>query len=436
MRILHISHHDQLNSAYRLHTAMRRLGHDSVMFVGDRRQADPTVVVFRPSTDTASRVRRHLRGLRIRRAIDRYRSTRPSGLYDSFSNDRTIYGGEILSQLPPADAIILHAVLRLVDIGAFFRSVPSGTPVVRALHDMSFFTGGCHVDAGCGRYARGCGACPQLGSRDPDDLSHGIWERKRAAIQAVDPARLHVVSPSRWLAEAAAASPIARGLRVSVIPHGSDPEVFAPRDRGLARDVLGLPRDARVVTFVAEPITRPVKRLRNLVAAIEMMPAGVRPILVTVGNGGPNAAVSVPHLHLGSVRNERLLSLVYSAGDVMAVPSHQEAFSLVTLEAGLCGIPVVGSAAGGIPEIVRHGTTGLIVPPDDVPALSTGLRDLLIDHQKRLEMGAAARSRALEEYTLELMARRYVEVCEQMLGMHAAARTTSDAPIHTRTGST
>jgi glycosyltransferase involved in cell wall biosynthesis len=311
--------------------------------------------------------------------------------------------------------INVHSMFHFVDFGVFFRTVPKLTPVVRTLHDMSFFTGGCHLDAGCGRYAQRCGACPQLGSHDERDLSRQVWERKRSALQAVEPDRLHLVTPSRWLAEAVRRSSLLRRFSVTVIPHGVDHDVFAPRDRRFARDVLGIPQDARVVIFVAEPIDRPVKRLSWLVRALEQIADRAHPLLVTAGGGGADVEVSMPHMHLGDIRNERLLSLAYSAADVIAVPSQQENFPLTVLEALACGVPVVGSAVGGISEIVRDGVTGLLVPPDDVSALATALDELLQSPARRAQLAATSRRLAMEEYSLDVQARRYADLYAQVL---------------------
>jgi len=401
---------------------------DSLMFVAERRSGDSTVITFNAPKDPVSRVRRRLRALRIDRAFDRYRQSRPAG-YEAFSDDRTIHGADSLAQLPPADVVNVHSMFHFVDFGAFFRTVPEQVPVVRTLHDMSFFTGGCHLDAGCGRYASGCGACPQLGSNDGRDLSWQIWERKRSALQAVDPARLHLVTPSRWLAEAAGRSPLVGRFSVTVIPHGVDPGTFAPRDRRFAREVLGIPQDARVVLFVAEPITRPVKRLSLLVRALEQIADRMDLLLVTAGSGGARIGTSLPYVDLGEVRNERLLSLAYSAADVAAVPSQQENFPLTVLEALACGVPVVGSAVGGIREIVRDGVTGLLVPPDDAAALASATEELLRDVARRARMGAACRQLVLAEYSLDLQARRYADLYAQILRRSAGRYQVSVASV-------
>jgi hypothetical protein len=191
MKVVHLSNFDDGDgasiAAYRLHKGLLRLGHDSTMLVAEKRTEDPTVQTFEPPRDLFSRLRRRLRRQRISRSLVRYRSSRPTG-YELFSDDRTPHGGDLLTQLPAADVINIHVIRLFADYQTFFTVVPQRTPVVRTLHDMNFFTGGCHTDEGCGKYTERCGACPQLGSRKPKDLAHLIWQRKHAALSSVEPA--------------------------------------------------------------------------------------------------------------------------------------------------------------------------------------------------------------------------------------------------------
>src|SRR5262249_6508493 len=161
------------------------------------------------------------------------------------------------------------------------------------------------------------------------------------------------------------------------------------------------PQDAHAILFVAEPMTRRVKGFALLAQALSGLSDLTNLLLISMGSGKPPAQVQIPHLHLGHIRNDRLRSLVYSAADILALPSLQETFLLTALEALACGIPVVGSAVGGIPEIVRPDITGLLVPAQDVTALRATIRDLLQDPEKRTQMGAACRRIAVEEYALE-----------------------------------
>ena len=426
MKVVHISRFDDGGgaaiAAFRLHKGLLRLGHQSVLFVAQSRSGvkDSTVTLFQPSMDLRSRLRRRVRTERIARSLARYQASRPPG-YESFSDDRSPYGADVLTQLPAGDLINIHAMYQFVDYRTFFTAVPRHTPVVRTLHDMSFFTGGCHTDVGCGKYTAHCGACPQLGSRHAKDLAYQIWQRKSATFRTVPPGRLHLVTPSRWLATEVQRSALLHEFPVTVIPHGLDTETFCPRDRRFAREVLGVPQEARVVLFVGDPVSRSIKGFALLAQALTGLRELSDLLLISVGSGKPPVEVQTPFLHLGRIDNARLLSLVYSAADIFVIPSILENAPLTALEAIACGTPVVGFAVGGIPEIVRHGVTGLVVPPKDVTALRATMYDLLQDAEKRAEMAMHCRRIAVQEYAMAVHVQRYVELYQTILANHCPA---------------
>jgi glycosyltransferase involved in cell wall biosynthesis len=399
---------------YRLHRGLQRLHIDSKLFVAEKRGDDPDVLAFQPPGDLGSRLRRRLRRTGITWDMGRYRHARVSGL-ETFSDDRSQHGADVLAQLPVGDVVHVHAMLDFIDYRVFLSYVPTHTPVVRTLRDISFFTGGCHANGECEKYTAQCGACPQLGSRDDDDLSRRIWERKRAAFDSVAPDRLHIVATSTWTAGEARRSSLLRHLPITVIPNALDTEAFCPRDRSWARAVLGIPEHARVVLFVAEPLTRRLKGFAVLARALE--PLRHRPglLFVSVGSGDPPVTVNVPYLNLGHIGQERLLSLAYSAADVFVIPSSQEAFGQTALESIACGTPVVGFAVGGIVDTVRPGATGVLVRAGDAKALGTAIADLLDDPSTRSKMAATCRRIAVEEYALEIQAQRYVELYRSLL---------------------
>ena len=257
MRVVHVSTEDiaggAARAAYRLHTGLRRLGHDSSMYVFNRRSKDLHVTAFDASMDWTSRIRRRLRRERIARDFARYSTSRPAG-FEIFSDDRSEYGDDFMKHLPPCDVINLHWIARYVDQEAFFSAVPKRTPVVWRIADMNPITGGCHYDEGCGKYLDGCGACPQLGSDDADDLSRQVWERKREIFAGVEARRLHFVALNRWMASNLAKHPFLNRFPVTIIPNGLDTDMFAPRNRKFARETLGLPQDATIILFVASNV--------------------------------------------------------------------------------------------------------------------------------------------------------------------------------------
>ncbi len=114
--------------------------------------------------------------------------------------------------------------------------------------------------------------------------------------------------------------------------------------------------------------------------------------------------------------NPRLLSLVYSAADVFAIPSLLDNSPNTVLEAMACGLPVAGFSVGGIADMVRPGTSGLLAPRGDVGRLGHAVLELLDGAPLCLEMGRNGRRIALEEYSSKLQAERFAELYAELLG--------------------
>lgn len=424
MRVVHVSMSDQsggaARAAQRLHMGLRRIGVDSVMYVRAKSGDDPAVRVVGRPANLPNRLRRWARYGAIELDYRRYGRRRPAG-YELFSDDRSHYGADFVRHLPPADVVTLHWVARFLDFGAFFEGVPRRVPVVWRLSDMNAFTGGCHYDDECGRYVAACGACPQLGSSDLNDLSAQVLRRKRAAMAAVPPGRLTIVALNRWIMGEVRRSSLFRDVPVHYIPNGLDTDAFAPRDRANARAVLGVPQDARVVLFVAANVTSRRKGFGLLAEALAGMTDTPGLFLISIGRGSTAVDPRIPHLGLGTLNQERLLSLVYSAADVFVIPSLQDNMPSTVLEAIACGTPAVGFDVGGVAEMVRPGETGLLVPKGDVAGLREALGRILGDEALRRGMGARCRAVALAEYDQRLQARRYLELYEGLVAPGAAA---------------
>lgn len=402
-------------AAYRLHTELCRMGHESRMFVSGKRSRDSSVVDFKPPMDLITRLRRRLYREMITRSFVQYRDSRPPG-YELFTDDRNAYGTTLLSQLPICNVINLHWVSGFLDYHSFFSRVPSRTPIVWTLHDMNPFTGGCHYDHSCGRFMEGCGACPQLGSSDPDDLSRQVWLRKQAIFARVEPGHLHIVTPSSWLGREAKRSILLSKFPVTVIPNSLGTNDFAPRDRSFARDVLGVPNDANIILFAAESITNKRKGFSLLIKALDFLKNQKNLFLMMLGNGDPTFAIDIPNIKLGHISNDRFLSLIYSAADVYVIPSLQDNLPNTVLEALACGVPVASFEVGGIPDMVRPEVTGLLAAPENARALADVIITLLKNEGTRAEMSSNCRRIAKQEYSLEVQAKAYVDIYENLVG--------------------
>lgn len=391
------------------------------MVVRDKASDDPTVRAFSPPLSGLIRLRRVLK----RHYLARRRIAITSRPADApyFSDDRSEHAADVLRQIVPTDILNLHWIAGLFDYSDLFGQLPTGMPVVWTLHDMNPFTGGCHFDGHCGKYLERCGACPQLESSKLRDLSSEIWRRKRRLFGRLDSRRIQFATPSRWLAEEMKKSPVLGTFPVSVLPYGTDTRTFQPRDQLMARDRFDIPREAKVVLFVAHVATEKRKGWDLFLKATEVFRTDSEVFVVAVGYGSKNGDLGVRAKTIESVDNELAMSFVYSAADVFVVPSLQDNFPNTALEALACGLPVVAFDVGGLPDMVRNNYTGVLVEAGNSRALGTAIGELLKDEGRRRQMSANCRRVAVEEYALEVQARRYVDLYAALLGRRADVGT-------------
>ncbi|QNG54391.1 D-inositol-3-phosphate glycosyltransferase [Pseudonocardia petroleophila] len=206
-------------------------------------------------------------------------------------------------------------------------------------------------------------------------------------------------SEARELVELYGADP----RRVVTIPPGVDLDRFVPGDRAASRRALGLAPDAVVLAFVGriQPLKAPDVLLRAAAEMLRRDPA-LRERLVVLVAGGPSGSGLAEPTSLQALastlgitdvvrflppqRGPGLVD-VYRAADLVAVPSHNESFGLVALEAQACGTPVVAARVGGLPVAVADGRSGLLVPGHGSGQWADALRAGLA---RRDDLGAGA----------------------------------------------
>lgn len=215
--------------------------------------------------------------------------------------------------------------------------------------------------------------------------------------------------------------------RLFVTPQvGLDPRRLTPvqaQERRSRRRDLGLDEDALVVGFAGRLVRE--KGVLDLVeAARKLRPPNTRVQLVLLGAGPLETEVRARagadvHLAILPARPRDQIAPFYQSLDAFVLPSRttrtwKEQFGMVAAEAMACGVPVVGSSSGAIPDLL--GRAGLIVPEGDADALAAALHRLAIDRRLRDELGAAARRRSERLFSHEAVAATTLRAVEIGLG--------------------
>ncbi len=293
-------------------------------------------------------------------------------------------------------------------------------PLVWTLHDTWAFTGGCHIPRDCRGYLATCGHCPLLKSTSPFDMSRWAHRRKQKAFKAIKQ-QLTIVAPSTWLADCARKSSLLKDTDIEVIANGVDHRVFRPVPKPLAKRMLGLPPDRKLIMFGAMGaladsnkgnylLSDALQRLRGELADTE---------LVIFGTDQPAAPTDygLPVRYAGTISDDAVLALHYAAAEVVVVPSVQENLPYVALEAMACGTPVVAFAVGGIPEVIDSGLNGYLAQSLDVSDLGRGIHWVLnCTGETYAQLSGKAHDKITSCFSLDKHAAQHLKLYDRILG--------------------
>ena len=417
MKVLLLSTYDTrggaAKAAYRLHNGIKKIGAESKMLVQVKFSNDADVIAtgskivkkfpkLRPHVDSLPKL--------FFRSSDKTQRTPFSLQWLANSIESRV------AEVQP-DIINLHWIsggfVNIETIAKFKK------PTVWTLHDMWAFTGGCHYSQECDRYKESCGNCPQMPPKYNLDLSSWVWQRKAKAWASVN---VTLVTPSHWLAKCAASSSLLKNWRIEVIPNGLDTEIYKPFQQALARKRLQLPQDKHLILFGAENAASNSRKgfylLQSALENLSKTDFSNKCELVVFGatksDNSPDLKFKIHYL--GRINDEKLLATVYSAADVMVVPSIQESFGQTASESLACGTPVVAFNTTGLKDIVDHKQNGYLAKPFDVEDLAQGIAWVLeASNSDNYKLNYHAREKVKREFTLEIQARRYLSLYENIL---------------------
>jgi glycosyltransferase involved in cell wall biosynthesis len=348
---------------------------------------------------------------------------------------------QLLRRLPVKPDIIHGHVLHggffdLRYIGKLSREIP----VFLTLHDAWLLAGHCVHSFDCERWKTGCGKCPDLTipmalKRDGSSIN---WKRKNRIYSK---SKLYVATPCHWLMNKVRQSMLNQAcVDMRVIPNGVNQEIFYPGDKTTSRNTLGLETSAFIFLFSANGIRRnrwkDFELMKKALEVVSMQKHHGKVIFLALGDKadpilmGDAEVRFIPYtLHAWEVAN------YYRAADVYLHAARADTFPNAVLEALSCGIPVIATAVGGIPEQVKgwggagfltttyntHDVaeaTGILVEAGNAHLFARAMEMLMHDENIRLQLGTNAARDAKQRFSLEKMVQNYLDWYKEILAKH------------------
>jgi glycosyltransferase involved in cell wall biosynthesis len=243
------------------------------------------------------------------------------------------------------------------------------------------------------------------------------WRIKKRVYQHVD---VTLVVASQWMRDRVERSPLLCHIPCHHIPFGIDLKVFIPRSQIECRKKLGIASDHKVIAFRDVGLkTDRFKGMRWLMEALQVYEPQ-EPTTLLIFEDGKGFKILSPKYRVitpGWIDGE-YLAVALSAADVFLMPSIQEAFGLMAVEAMACGTPVIVFEGTSLPDVIKAPLGGLAVPAMDSMALAGAIKRLLDDDALRNGLGRQARQIAEHEYAFPQYVQRHIRLYEEVIERH------------------
>ncbi len=312
------------------------------------------------------------------------------------------------------DVINLHwlagEMISIEEIGCITK------PIVWTLHDMWAFCGAEHYtgDSNTARWRKGYSKTNRLSGESGLDINRWVWNRKNSSWKKP----MHIITPSRWLKKCVESSELMKDWPVAVIPNVLNVDLFKPWPREIAREIFGLPKSPILIAFGAMGGgSDPRKGWEFLRASLDKL-RKQNVVVVVFGQSEPKIPpdLDLPFKWVGHIHDDETLALLYSAVDVMVVPSLQDNLPQTGTESIACGTPVVAFNCSGLPDVVQHKKTGYLAEPYSVEDLANGINWVVEDISRWRQLSFAARDYAVSHWSPSVVVPQYLDVYDKARG--------------------
>ncbi|MGJ8725827.1 MAG: glycosyltransferase [Roseibacillus sp.] len=395
-------------AASRLHQGLRADNIDSKMIVGEKMGSDPHTTAL--NNNLTFSLRRNLDQLPLKFE----KSPESIGHRSLAWLPNKKLAQAVASQSP--DLIHLHWTQNGFMPLSLLEKITK--PIVWTFHDLWPVCGSLHHEyTNDLRYPEIYSSRNRPSSRKGPDLDRRIANKKARTY-----AQHHIeaIVPSRWMATQVKKSHLWQHRPLTVIPIGLDTQIFKPVDKAAARNLLNLPPGKTLILFGAmyagSDKNKGYPQLREALEQLSLPKDEVELVIFGMSAPSPGEEPLPYHAHwMGVLRDPYTLAALYSAADVMVVPSLQESFGQTASESLSCGTPVVSFDTSGLKDIVDHQQNGYLAKPFESADLAAGIRFVLADSNRYQSLSAQAREKVVSTFSLPAVVAKHREVYAKQL---------------------
>jgi glycosyltransferase involved in cell wall biosynthesis len=330
--------------------------------------------------------------------------------FDNTSSNSLLKSVFFTKQFAESDILHLHLIHNTKFDIQHLPFLSKYKPVVWTLHDPWSLGGHCIYHHDCIKWKSHCGTCRYL------DVPFSINEDSTAfefAIKktALSNANIRAIVASKWMQAKVEESPIWRGKEVSLIPFGIDQGIFKPCEKNIACDELKISPSAFVIFARTQ---RHFKGLHILQNALNRLQLSGEVVLLTVGENGllhdlPSHFI---HKEFGWLQDDGLLAKLYQASDIFLMPSEQEAFGMMAIEAMSCGKMVLALGGTSLHDVINAPFCGITTTEekyaDELQRICSNKDELRERSMRSLEF-------ATKEYNKDIYIKRIIGVYEEVI---------------------
>ncbi len=427
MKVLHVITYDTGGAAkacLRLHLSLLELGIESKVLCRVKKTSFPEVVQFSPvlsKPNITKRLKRKLHriGLELKLAKppknpyqyqSEFRKKRAKGL-EIFTYPQTPYDITQSLEYREADIINLHWIAGFLDWNSFF--LKNDKPIVWTFHDLNPILGGEHYRETFFGIDEAGKPITRKKSTEETEEEDKLVSYKKKCLKNVS--NLIVVSYSKWVKEQAEQSDLFGRFDNRCIYLGIPTKTFIPHNKNHCKKILGIPEDKNVILFVSNFVEQSRKGYAYLKKAILELPSKYKEkvFLCVVGKKSGLEKEFSNILELGTITDEQLMAVIYSAADLFVIPSLEEAFGQTTVEAQLCGTPTIGFPTGGIKDAIQDGENGYLCADISIDSLKRSIQRFL-DHPDVFDPNKVV-AKARERHNSIKQSQKYVEIYKEIL---------------------